>query len=611
MPDWLDDKIWLSVTNGATAKPIEISIGKANEKLPLVSSSFTQAALRAYAKSPRPIEAIIVYNHLLNSTSFTPDNYTYPALLSACSSLRSLSTGRVIHGRLTKAGLASDLYIQNALIHVYGVLAELSDARRLFDLMGVRALDTWNSMLQAYGGDSASRLQVMILFKEMMAGGIGIDHITLLIVLSTCYRLGAVENVKIIHALVIKMGFLDQFKLENSLLNLYAKALDMDSASRLFAEMGPGDLVSNTTMINGYVDSGSIDLAFELFESIPEKDLVVWNSMIGGYVKASQPMKALELFQIMEMKGFASDETTLVIVLSACSSLSNLTFGKFIHQFIHRRNMKVDIFVETALIDMYVKCGSMKQAVQIFSKMKDKDLFTWTTVIMGLGCHGYGKDAVRLFLQMHNDGVEPNEATLVAVLTACSHSGLTAECRYCITKMIEVCKVVPKVEHFGCVIDLLGRLGMLPEAEELIKVVIPIQSRTIVYKALLSACVSHGDVGTGENVAKELREIGAYSHGVCVLLSNFYALAGKWDAVEEIRRTMKLRKHETCTGISPEKREQATLMVLEQWRILITNPRGGIGSGIGSGIGTVGLEVGSEQWDWNSTQNEEPCDTDL
>ncbi|XP_068653956.1 pentatricopeptide repeat-containing protein At2g29760, chloroplastic-like [Aristolochia californica] len=506
--------------------------------------------IRAYAKSPTPIKAIIVYNHFVKSTSLIPDNHTFPALLSACSFLHSLSKGREIHGCVSKIGLASDMYIQNALIHMYGVMAELNDARRLFDLMGVKALTTWNSMLQAHIGHPASHVEVMILFKEMVGGGIGVDDITLLIIMSTCCQLGTVEYGKMIHVFVLKMGFIGKVKLENSLLKLYAKVLDMDSASRLFAEMGSGDVVSNTIMVNGYVDSGLMDMAFEVFERVVEKDLVIWNSMIGGYMKTGQPKKALELFQIMEMDGVASDETTVVVALSACTSLSNFTFGKFMHQFIYRRNIKIDVFVETALIDMYIKCGSMKEAVQIFFKMKNRDVFTWTTVIMGLGTHGYGKDAVRLFLQMHTDGVEPNEATFVAVLTACSRSGLINEGRYCINQMIEVGQVVPKIEHFGCVIDLLSRAGLVLEAKELIKIAIPIESRTTAYKALLSACVSHGDLGTGEVVAKELMKMGSDGHGVYVLLSNFYAVAGKWDAVEEIRRTMKVLDIRKDVGMS-------------------------------------------------------------
>lgn len=336
--------------------------------------------------------------------------------------------------------------------------------------MPQRDLATWNSILSAYTANPSLQHEALGLFNAMAFEGVGADSITLVILLSVCTQWGMLDCGRMVHAYALKSGHMDNslLNLGNALLGFYAKGSHMDSAFQWFGEMGFRDIVSYTILINGYVESGSVDVARKIFDGIVAKDIVLWNSMIHGYVKAKRWNEALELFKKMEMEKVTADETTVVSVLSACASLSNLQFGRLVHQFILRMNIKIDDFVGTALVDMYGKCGSLEEAVNTFHKLKCRDFFTWTAVITGLANHGHGKDALCLFSQMQKEGIEPNEATFVAILTACRHSGLVNEGRHCFDQMVRVYKIPPKVEHFGCMIDLLSRAGLLCEGGELI-----------------------------------------------------------------------------------------------------------------------------------------------
>ncbi|XXG65877.1 hypothetical protein AAC387_Pa05g3477 [Persea americana] len=508
--------------------------------------------IRAYAKSPTPIQAILIYNHFMQSSSLPPpDHHTYPALFKACGRMLSLPKGKEIHAHVTKTGFISDIYVQNSLIHMYGVMTQMEDSRRLFDQMPQRDLATWNSILSAYTAKPSLQHEALGLFNAMAFEGVGADSITLVILLSVCTQWGMLDCGRMVHAYALKSGHMDNslLNLGNALLGFYAKGSHMDSAFQWFSEMGFTDIVSCTILINGYVESGSVDVARKIFDGIVAKDIVLWNSMIHGYVKAKHWNEALELFNKMEMEKVTADEKTVVSVLSACASLSNLQFGRLVHQFILRMNIKIDDFVGTALVDMYAKCGSLEEAVSTFHKLKCRDVFTWTAVITGLANHGHGKDALCLFSQMKKEGIEPNEATFVAILTACRHSGLVNEGRHCFDQMVRVYKIHPKVEHFGCMIDLLSRAGLLCEGGELITST-GAEDRIIACKTLLSACISHAEFGLGRKVAKELLKLDSQSHGVYVLLSNFYALAGCWDDVLEMRRIMKKLNLRKELGVS-------------------------------------------------------------
>ncbi|XP_073008486.1 pentatricopeptide repeat-containing protein At2g22410, mitochondrial-like [Typha latifolia] len=519
------------------------------EESTLIWNSF----IRAYSKSPNPRQAIALYNYLTVSSSLTPDHHTFPAILKACTHYSSLPKGKEIHGHVTKVGLTHDIFVQNSLINMYGTLLEINDARRLFDKMTQRDLTTWNSILKAYICTPGFCREVYVLFREMRHDNIAADEITLVTLLSGCERTEFYHG-RILHACVLKHGFLLVGKVGNLMMDIYAGRGDMAAAFRLFLEMKVRDIASHTILINGYMKMGSLDTARAIFDGMCFKDLVVWNSMVNGYVKAERLKEAFEIFKQMEAEMVTPDEITMISLLSACGRLTDLQLGRSVHQFIRRHCIKEDMFLGTALVDMYAKCGSLMDATLTFYKMDVKDVYTWTALISGFAKHGDGQEALRLFTQMRKEGVTPTEATFVSVLVACSHAGLVDEGRHWFDEMVGVYKIQPNIEHLACSVDLLSRAGLLCEAKELIRK-IPIQERVIPCKTLLGACVSYGDTKIGEKVANELIEMDTKSHGVYVLLSNFYAFANRWDDVEKMRkiiRRMDIRKEAGTSNVKEE-----------------------------------------------------------
>ncbi|XP_052181849.1 pentatricopeptide repeat-containing protein At2g22410, mitochondrial-like [Diospyros lotus] len=506
--------------------------------------------LRAYSKSPKPTIAILIYNHLIRSNSIRPDNYTFPALLRACSCMPSLSKGKEIHAHIAKVGLDSDVYVQNAFIHLYGSTGQIVDAQKLFDKMSHRDLVSWNSLLAAYCSNSALQIKALALFKQMVYEGIGVDKFTLVIILSVLVEVRRAGYGAVVHGHVIKVGLACILHLENTLLNVYVKCGNMNAALKLYNEMGDRrDIVSHTVLINGYVEAGFVDSARDIFDWTIVKDKILWNSMIHGYVEAKRPRDALELFMRMENEMVRPDEMTIVSILAVCACSSNLQYGRLLHRLILRSNMTPDVFIGTALIDMYSKCGSLDEAMLTFYKMAERDVFTWTAAIAGLANYGYANEALKLFDQMEDRGVDPNEATFVSVLAACRQSGLVNEGCLLFGRMVRFYNIQPKVEHFGCLIDLLGRAGLVDKAEEFIKTM-PLGERPIAYKTLLSACISYSKIDLGLKVVDELSRLGSNDHSVYILLSNFYALAGEWSKVADMRRNLKRFGLAKAAGIS-------------------------------------------------------------
>lgn len=416
--------------------------------------------------------------------------------------------------------------------------------------MPQRDLASWNSLLAAYNLHFVYGVETLVLFKQMICEGIGADSITFVIIISALAELREAEYGSSIHGSVIKNGFHCYLNLENAMLDMYVKYGNMNAALTLFTEMGGRrDVVSHTILINGYVKTGFVDLARDIFDQMLDKDLVLWNSMIRGYVESNRPNEALALFEKMENVKVKPDESTVVSILSACACLSDLQYGRHVHRLILTKNILQDVVVGTALIDMYSKCGSIVDAMSTFYKMEDKDVFTWTTAIGGLANFGYVKESLDLFNQMENEGVNPNEATFVYVLTACRQAGLVKEGCFLFTRLVRDYKIQPKVEHFGCLIDLLSRAGQLHQAEDFIKTMDP-GERLVAYKTLLSACMNYSKIDLGLKVADELYRLASEDHAVRVLLSNFYALAGEWSKVEEIRQNMKISRMLKEPGIS-------------------------------------------------------------
>jgi pentatricopeptide repeat protein len=266
-----------------------------------------------------------------------------------------------------------------------------------------------------------------------------------------------------------------------------------------------------------------------------KRDVVAWNSMILGYVKCGQGHNALVLSRELQHEGVVADHVTFVGVLNACASVAALEEGRHIHKQIMQSGAESNIFVSNSLVDMYAKCGSIEDACEVFNKMSTRNVFAWTTMLGGYAMHGGGHEALGYFERMCQEGVEIDNITFVSLLSACSHAGLVDEGVHFFESVSLVYSVCAAVEHYACMVDLLGRAGCLDDAESLITTM-PCEPSGSVWNALLGACRIYGNVEMGERIAKRVLESDPGNAAGYVLLSNIYAAAGKWDSSANVHR---------------------------------------------------------------------------
>ncbi|KAK2359355.1 pentatricopeptide repeat-containing protein, mitochondrial [Trifolium repens] len=326
----------------------------------------------------------------------------------------------------------------------------------------------------------------------------------------------------------------------NVMIDGYVKMGSMDLARDLFDKMRDKNVISWTSMVHGYCENGDVDKARFLFDCMPEKNVLSWNAMIRGYCQNRRPHDALKLF--WEMRGnldVQMDEVTVVSVLPAIAELSALELGGWIHAFVEWNQLDGSVHVCNALVDMYAKCGEIGKAKLVFEKMVEKDTGSWNAMINGYGVNGCAKEALEVFAVMLREGFEPNEITMTSVLTACNHCGMVEEGRRFFEAM-ERYGIVPQIEHYGCMIDLLGRAGSLDEAENLIRTM-PYDANEIILTSFLFACCYFEDVSRAERVLNEAVKMEKEGAGDYVMLRNLYATGRRWGDVEDVKQMMKKR----------------------------------------------------------------------
>lgn len=354
-----------------------------------------------------------------------------------------------------------------------------------------------------------------------------------------------------VHGLAIKNGYESDIFVGNSLLSMYTIFSKLQDAQRVFNEMPQRDVVTWTSLVNGYAKCGDLVTARELFDEMPERNDISWTVLIAGYVGSGRYSGALRHFHGMLCDGKVKpNEAVLVCVLSACAHLGALDQGKWVHVYIDKNGVPESSNISTALIDMYAKCGRIDCAYRVFNGMSRRDVLTWTSMISGLSMHGLGKNALHVFSQMLAEGINPDNITLLGILNGCSHSGLVEDGCSIFYNMKHLWGIVPKIEHYGCLIDLLGRAGHLERAFEVTKRM-PMEPDVVIWRALLSACRIHGDVGLGERIIDHITQLDPASHGGgYVLLSNLYASLGRWEKVAGVRNSMRKGGNESSPGCS-------------------------------------------------------------
>ncbi|XP_010509834.1 PREDICTED: pentatricopeptide repeat-containing protein At2g33760-like isoform X1 [Camelina sativa] len=323
------------------------------------------------------------------------------------------------------------------------------------------------------------------------------------------------------------------------------------------------DTYVQAAFVTFYSKCGDVKAARQVFDVMPEKSIVAWNSLVSGLEQNGMAEDAIRVFYQMRESGLEPDSATFVSLLSACAQTGAIGLGSWVHQYIVREGLDLNVKLGTALINLYSRCGDVEKAREVFDKMKETNVAAWTAMISAYGTHGNGKQAVELFNKMDNDcGPVPNNVTFVAVLSACAHAGLVEEGRLVYKRMTESYGLIPGLEHHVCIVDMLGRAGFLDEAYRFIhqldatgKAIAP-----ALWTAMLGACKMHRNYDLGVETAKRLIALEPENPGHHVMLSNIYALSGKTDEVSQIRDGMMRSNIRKQVGYSVIEVENKTYM---------------------------------------------------
>ncbi|XP_010920594.3 pentatricopeptide repeat-containing protein At1g18485 [Elaeis guineensis] len=439
--------------------------------------------------------------------------------LPACLGPAELPNVKELHGYVIRNKLQTNDLVSNALIAAYSKCGSLESAGHVFDGMEMKTVSSWNALIGGYAqnGDPSKAVD---LFLQMTSLGIEPDWFSIGSLLLACAHLKDLLNGRSIHGFVLRNG------------------LEKDSFIKI-------------SLLSLYIQCGETSASRALFDAMEEKDSVSWNAMIAGYSQNGLPDDSLKLFRRLLRDRYEPSMIAMTSAFMACAELSALRLGREAHGFALKANFCEDAFVGSSIIDMYAKCGSMEQACSFFNNLKNKDGVSWTVMITGYGINGFGREAINLFDEMLREGLNPDAFTYVGILLACSHAGLVEEGLRYFEEMKDKHGVEPKLEHYACVTDMLGRAGRLAEAARLVEEM-PVEPDGRIWGALLGACRIHGNVSLGGKVADKLLELEPDRAEHYVLASNLYASMGRWDDARRMRKRMKefgLHKDPGCSWI--------------------------------------------------------------
>ncbi|XP_074341678.1 pentatricopeptide repeat-containing protein At5g66520-like [Apium graveolens] len=480
-------------------------------------------------------------------TSTHKTHFTTHYTVESCSSMSEL---KQFHAQFIKLGLSYDNDAMGRVIKISAIshFGDFHYALKVFDLIPLPDAFIYNTVIRGclqchYVKDC------ILMYCDMLNEGVWPNKFTFPPVIRGCSVGNGVEEGRQIHGQVLKFGFGDDGFCQNNLIHMYVSFCCLEEARRVFDTMGRRDSVSMTTLISGLAKSGCVDEAREVFELVTEKSSVLWNAMIAGYVQSDRFHEAFVLFDRMRKQEVELDKYVAASMLSACTGLGALEQGEWIHEYIKRSGIDVDPKLATTIIDMYCKCGCLDKAFEVFNGLSVKGISSWNCMIGGLATHGKGEAAIELLKLMEIEKVEPDYITFVSILSACAHSGLVEEGQYYFRYMTEFYGIEPGKEHFGCMVDLLGRAGKLEEAKKIVNEM-PVAPDVGVLGALLGACRIHGNIELGEEIGRKVIELEPQNSGRYVLLANLYANAGRWEDVANVRKLMNDRGVKKAPGFS-------------------------------------------------------------
>ncbi|KAK6260246.1 hypothetical protein SCA6_014720 [Theobroma cacao] len=413
---------------------------------------------------------------------------------------------------------------------------------------------SWNTLIRGNAQATARpTFPTISIYIRMRFHGVSPDFHTFPFLLQSFNSSFHLLSGKQIHAQTILFGLVQDPFVQTSLINMYSSCGDLIVSRQAFDEITQPDVASWNSIIHAYIKEGLIDLARGLFDKMPERNVRSWSSLINGFVRCGKYKEALALFREMQMfavNDVRPNEFTMSAVLSACGRLGALEHGKWAHAYIDKCGIKIDVVLGTSLIDMYGKCGSIEKARDVFSNLgPDKDVMAWSAMISGLAMHGHGDECLKLFSEMIKRQVRPNAVTFLGVLCACVHGGLVNDGKEYFRRMSKEFGIIPSIQHFGAMVDLYGRAGLIDEAWNVVKSM-PMEPDVLVWGSLLSGSRMCGNIETCEVALRKLIELDPTNSGAYVLLSNVYAKTGRWTEVRSVRDVMEGRGIKKVPGCS-------------------------------------------------------------
>nr|XP_043635359.1 pentatricopeptide repeat-containing protein At5g50990 [Erigeron canadensis]XP_043635360.1 pentatricopeptide repeat-containing protein At5g50990 [Erigeron canadensis] len=366
------------------------------------------------------------------------------------------------------------------------------------------------------------------------------DHELMVRTMKECIILSNPTTVIGTHTRVIKLGYQSCPSLTSLLVIAYISFKNLIFARQLLYEAPCYNfkLVASNSIIACFMKMRDVDAAKRMFGKMPERDIISWNSMIGGCVKNTRFQDAFGYFRKLLRSNVEPDKFTFASIITACGRVGALHQAKWIHGLLTEKRIKLNFILSSALIDMYSKCGRIDTAKAIFDSVRHDDVSVWNALINGLAMHGLAMDAIATFSQMEAENTLPDAITFVGMLTACSHCGLTRQGREYFDLMTNKYLIKPQLEHYGSMVDLFGRAGLLKEAYEVIKGM-PMKPDVVIWRAFLSACRTHKNLDFVELAASSISNLGS---GDYVLLSNTYCSVNKWDNAEKVRNLMRKKR---------------------------------------------------------------------
>lgn len=460
--------------------------------------------------------------HEMRSSSVQPNSYVLVSVLKACCMEEDLKKGMEVHSHAVNCGIESDVFLGSTLIDMYVKCSRLEEALAVFHRLPAQNVVTWSALIAGHALQEHSEVALQ-LFMKMQQEGLQPNAVTFVAVLKACASLGADEAGKLIHSQVIE------------------SELEVD-------------LVVASAIVDMYAKSGNLDDARAIFDRIWKLDVVAWSALISGYAQHGQCQEALQVFWKMLRKGMVPDSVALATVLQLCPSTAAFEQGKMTHMLVVEYGFEADLPVGGALVGMYAKCGNLEDACIIFEQLPRRSILTWSTIIFGCAQHSNFTLALKYFKDMQQVGVKPNGMTFLSLLSACNYAGLVEEgCRY-FKLMREMDGIILTLEHFNTMVDLLGRVGYLDVAEDLLES-LPFQLDARGWTFLLSACYIQGVVDAGRRCFDRLLA-GGICNSAYVMMLSIYAQACMRDEVEEIeelRRIARMPKEPSKAFIEIEK----------------------------------------------------------